>query len=90
MLKQLIRSRLYSSSPEEVVQYGRKYGVQISRGQAERLLAFIKKESIDPFSERDRSLTFKYVEKTIGQKEAQQADQLLKQLAKQYNLDHLL
>ncbi|RPF55615.1 DUF2624 family protein [Aquisalibacillus elongatus] len=90
MLKQLIRSRIYSSTPQEIVKYGKQYGITINQNQASQLLSYIKKESIDPFSERDRSKTYRYVEKNIGPKEARQADQLLQQLAKQYNLDHLL
>ncbi|TFB24821.1 DUF2624 family protein [Filobacillus milosensis] len=90
MLKQLIRTRLYASTPDEIVNYGKRYGINITRGQATQLISFIKKETIDPFSARDRSRTFRYVETNIGKKEAQQADQLLRQLAKQYNLDHLI
>ena len=90
MLKHLIRTRLYASTPAEIVKYGRQYGIHITKEQAAELLKFIKKESIDPFSKQDRSKTYSYVEKNIGQREAKQADQLLNQLVKQYNLDHLL
>ncbi|MGP4072495.1 DUF2624 family protein [Piscibacillus sp. B03] len=90
MFKHLIRTKLYASTPDELVKYGRQYGIQISRSQANQLLTFIKKESIDPFSEKDRSRTYRYVERNIGHQEARQAQTLLNQLAKQYNLDHLL
>ncbi|MFD2637454.1 DUF2624 family protein [Piscibacillus salipiscarius] len=90
MLKHLIRTKLYASTPDELMKYSKQYGISLTRQQANQLLQFIKKESIDPFSKQDRSKTYQYVEQHIGRQEAQQAERLLNQLAKQYNLDHLL
>ncbi|MGM8214127.1 DUF2624 family protein [Bacillaceae bacterium W0354] len=90
MLKQLIKTRLYASTPKEIVQYSKKYGIEVTANEAQQLLSYIRNEKIDPFSKTDRSKTFNYIEKTIGKKEAQKADQLLQTLAKKYNLDHYL
>ena len=90
MLRQLIKARLYNSTPDEVVKYSQSYGIPIAKNEASQLLQFVKKEKIDPFSEKDRLKAFRYIEKNIGRKEAEKADQLLNTLAKKYNLDHYL
>ncbi|GAA0457697.1 DUF2624 family protein [Alkalibacillus silvisoli] len=90
MLKQLITTKLYHASPQEVVKYSREYGIPIHVQDATSILDFIKKEKIDPFKEKDRLITFKFIEKNIGKKEADQAYQLLYRLAKEYQLDNWL
>ncbi|MDQ0351038.1 hypothetical protein J2R98_000841 [Alkalibacillus filiformis] len=90
MLKQIITTRLYHSTPEEVVKYSQEYGIPVTHEQAAMILSFIKKEKIDPFSEKDRLRTFRFIQQNIGTAEAKQAYQLLYQLAKQYQLDELL
>ncbi|WP_188206172.1 DUF2624 family protein [Alkalibacillus aidingensis] len=90
MLKQLITTRLYNATPNEVVSYSHEYQVPINHKQATMLLDFIKQNKIDPFSEKDRLKTFKYIEQKIGSQEAKQASELLYRLAKQYNVDDWL
>ncbi|MFB9973094.1 DUF2624 family protein [Allobacillus sp. GCM10007489] len=90
MIKQLVRMKLAQTSPKEIVQYSQRYNIPLSMSQSEQLLDFIHTKKIDPFSEKDRSLTFSYIEKNIGRQEAINAKKLLEKLAKEYNLEHLL
>ncbi|WP_369404864.1 DUF2624 family protein [Piscibacillus salipiscarius] len=43
MLKHLIRTKLYASTPDELMKYSKQYGISLTRQQANQLLQFIKK-----------------------------------------------
>ncbi|MFC0014835.1 MULTISPECIES: DUF2624 family protein [Allobacillus] len=90
MIKQLVRMKLAQTSPKEIVQYSQRYNIPLTMSQSEELLDFIHTKKIDPFSEKDRLKTFSYIEQNIGRREANNAKKLLENLAKEYNLDHLL
>lgn len=90
MIKHIVRMKLAQTTPQEIVGYSQKYNIPLTHSQAESLLGFIKKNKIDLFSQKDRSSTFRYIEKNIGRQEADHAQKLLESLVKEYNLEHLL
>ncbi|PKR79007.1 hypothetical protein CEY16_04460 [Halalkalibacillus sediminis] len=90
MIKQMIITRLYQSTPQEIVEHGRNYGISVTDQEADKILTFIRTQKIDPFSEKDRQRTFQYISSSIDENVARKAEQLLYSLAKQFGMEHLL
>ncbi|MET3682430.1 hypothetical protein ABID56_000511 [Alkalibacillus flavidus] len=90
MFKELILNRLYQATPEEIVYYSHKYNIPLNEQEASALIRFIHQKKIDPFQEKGRLKTFQFIEQQFGPKTAQDTADLLKTLADQYGLNHLL
>ncbi|WP_035512460.1 DUF2624 family protein [Halalkalibacillus halophilus] len=90
MYRNFVQHYLNQLSPKKLSDLSKQYEIPISIRQAEQILQFIKEKRIDPFNKKDRLQTIRFIEDNIGAHEARSFESLILQLAKQYNLEHLL
>lgn len=88
-LKQLITNTLKGLSPKEVIQYGHRYGFNVSHEEANKITKFLKNHSIDPFSSVDRKNAFQELANITSPETAKKAEKLFTQLVSSYGLDSL-
>ncbi|MEN2765969.1 DUF2624 domain-containing protein [Ornithinibacillus xuwenensis] len=88
-IKQLILNKMRQLSPEEVLEYGKKYGFSISRQQAQDIASYVRRNNINPFDKRERKKMFNDLSQITNPETANKANQLFHELIKSYGLEHL-
>lgn len=89
IIKQIVLNKLYQLTSDELVSYGKQYGFNLSRNEAEHLTSYIKKERLNPFSSTDRMKMYQEISRQLGTDVANKAQQLFTQLIRQHGLEHL-
>lgn len=86
-VKQIVKQRLKSITPSQLVEYSKEYKIPITLKEAEQILTIAKKSDLDPFDENDRLKIIKKVAKVTDMKRAQAANKLFLKLMKENNLN---
>ncbi|QTM99847.1 DUF2624 family protein [Sediminibacillus dalangtanensis] len=87
MLKKMVLNKLKQVSTEELLHYSKQYDIPVTKTQAEKITAYLRKAEFDPFSEKERMKLFKELAKMTNVETAQKANKLFKQLTKEYGVD---
>lgn len=88
-IKELVKNKLKQLTPEELLHYGKQYGFSLSKTEAQHIVGYLKKNTIDPFNEIDRKKMFGELAKITNAETAGKAQKLFKELIHSYGLGHL-
>ncbi|MFD1038499.1 DUF2624 domain-containing protein [Virgibacillus byunsanensis] len=88
-LKELIINKMKSLSQQEIIQYSKQYGFNISQAQAKDITTYLKSHSINPFESSDRAKMFRDLTQITDQETATKARKLFNEIIKSYGIDHL-
>ncbi|MRG86612.1 DUF2624 domain-containing protein [Salinibacillus xinjiangensis] len=89
MIRQMVRDKFASLTTKDLIKHGKQYNFHLTHDQADKILAYVRKNSLDPFSERDRFKLLKKIAQVTDEKTAQKANKLFQNMVQSYGIDHL-
>jgi two-component SAPR family response regulator len=89
-IKEFVSKKLKQVTTDELLHYGKEYGFAISRKEAEKIVHYLKTNTVDPFHSEGRKKMLKELARITDVKTAKKAQKLFHQLIKSYGLEHLL
>lgn len=88
-IKELIKRKLSQVSVTDLLEYGEQYGFSISNTEAEKIVAYMNSNNVDPFNENDRSKMFQALTQITDVNTANKAQRLFDEIIRSYGLEHL-
>lgn len=89
MIQQLIKQKMKNLTPSELISYGKQYGFHLTTAEADEIIRYVQKRNLDPFKEEDRLRLLKKIAKIKDEQTAKKANQLFKDMIKQYGMEDL-
>ncbi|MUV39622.1 hypothetical protein JNUCC1_03500 [Lentibacillus sp. JNUCC-1] len=89
ILKTIMMGKLKSLSEKELMGYARQYGFNLTQQEAQDMIAYIKQNQVDPFSEQGRTILFNDLASITDRQTAQKAERLFREIIKTYGIDHM-
>ncbi|ELK45468.1 UNVERIFIED_CONTAM: DUF2624 domain-containing protein [Halobacillus marinus] len=88
--QQFIAQKLKEMTVDDLLSYSRKYGIPITRQEAEKIVKELRKSKENPFDPEDRKRMLGKLAKITSKETALSVHRLLKKVAKEYGVEHWL
>gem|GEM_PF-2718140 len=85
MLKQIVRNKITTVTPSELIQQAKNYQVDLTENQAEKIVQMLSKDNLDPFKKTDLAQMIHYLTQLTDQETVKKAKIILNKIIKQYN-----
>ncbi|GMB07603.1 uncharacterized protein DUF2624 [Thermolongibacillus altinsuensis] len=78
----IVQQKIKSLTADELMTYGKEYGITLSKEEAIKIIELIRKETIDVFNAEERIKWIRELAKLTSPQIAKQANELLRQFVK--------
>lgn len=88
-IKEMVKSKLKQLTSEELLYYGKQYDFSLTENEAQKIVAYLKNHTVDPFNTHDQKKMFTALAEITDPGTANKADLLFKEIIQSYGLGHL-
>ena len=88
-IKEIIKRKLHQITVGDLLKYGEEHGFSLTNSEADKIVAYLKTNQIDPFNKHDRLKMLEALTEITNKDTAMKAQDLFDQMIESYGLEHL-